>query len=139
VRWLTNQDKLERRLREHGEDAMRRDWNDAYKRGILFDPSRRHHYLAEVERIAADQRPERMRWLRENLGEREAEFRQGRAQEAAYLLRNPPVKHSMTRAQKLESKLHQAFLDRPYGPESDAMTFEQFKARHKRTKHTRAR
>ena len=95
------QDELYARLRSHGEDEARRRWREAEQSGAWFD-RRRHLVLAEFERMAAEARPERMRWIRENLGEREAEFRQGIAQEIKYLIRNgPPVRYDLS-AEQLE-------------------------------------
>jgi len=81
------QDELEAQLRSNGEDEMRRRWREAEAQGLLSG-SRRIHFITSVEKMAADDRPERQRFLRENMGEREAQFRQGIAQEARRLLRN---------------------------------------------------
>lgn len=78
------QDALDARLRSDGEDEMRRRWRAGER---ALEGEGRPYFIREVEKWADDDRPERQRWLRENLGDREAEFRQGIAQEARQLLR----------------------------------------------------
>jgi hypothetical protein len=79
-------DARDAQLRSQGEDEMRRRWREAEARGAL-EGEGRVHFLNEVQRWADDAKPDHMRTIRENLGEREAEFRQGIAQEASSFLR----------------------------------------------------
>lgn len=146
------QDELDARLRSYGEDEARRRWRASIESGAWYGPNR-HHVLADFEKMAAEQKPERMQWIREHMGEREAEFRQGLAQEIAYSLRKGlPQIHELSLAERRrfrlplspeekkerkESRLHQAWLDRPMTPEYNEMKFEEF--RRKQTKHGRTR
>ena len=83
----TKQEKLHARLRGDGEDEMRRRWRDAERRGVLDKDPNRVLFLHEVEKWATEARPARMKQIRERFGEREAEFRQGIADEAFAMLR----------------------------------------------------
>ncbi len=74
------------RLRANGEDEMNRRWRDAERRGVLARDPNRIFFLVDVEKTAMDTRPERIRKIEEMFGEREAEFRQGIAQQALHLL-----------------------------------------------------
>lgn len=83
----TKQDKLHSDLRSYGETEFRRRWSDAERRGILKKDPHRALFLADVQKTADEAKPARMKWIRENLGEREAQFRQGLADEASAYLR----------------------------------------------------
>jgi len=83
----TAEDKLFARLRGQGEDEMRRRWREAESKGILGRDPDRIFFLREVEKTAEGARPANIDRVRESMGEREAEFRQGLANEASSLLR----------------------------------------------------
>ena len=74
-------------LRGYGEDEMRRRWREAEAAGVLDRDPNRIFFLREVEEWAEYARPENMRRIRRDHGDREAEFRQGIADEAYSLLR----------------------------------------------------
>jgi len=83
----TAEDKLFAELRGQGEDEMRRRWREAEAKGVLKRDPHRALFLREVEKTAEAARPANIERIRESMGEREAEFRQGLANEASSLLR----------------------------------------------------
>lgn len=126
------QEELYSRLRSYGEDEGRRRWREAEERRAFFGPGR-HHLIEHFQKTMDDVKPERARWLRENLGEREAEFRLGVALEISKITdwgKRWPQDYTPSPEQMKEIKLHQAFLDRPVTPEYNAMKFEEFKKTH---------
>jgi hypothetical protein len=89
VKKKRTEDELFADLRAQGEDEMRRRWREAERRGVLRKNPHRAYFLKEVQTTADYAKPANMRRIRDQLGEREAEFRQGLAQEALRLLKNP--------------------------------------------------
>lgn len=83
----TAKDEVFARLRMQGEDEMRRRWREAEVKGILKRDPHRTLFLREVEKTAEGARPSNIDRVRKSMGEREAEFRQGLANEASSLLR----------------------------------------------------
>lgn len=74
-------------LYDDGRAEMRRLLNSAEGRRALHGPGR-PYFVRELERFARDIKPERVKWLRENLGEREAAFREGHGFEAWMTLKH---------------------------------------------------
>jgi len=99
--------KVAARLRSDGEQEMRRRLAEVEQSGAIYGPGR-HHVLAEFQRYADEAKPARMRVIRETLGDREAEFRQGIAQEAMRILRNPPVRYEQPTQEQLDEGRREA-------------------------------
>jgi hypothetical protein len=110
------QAKLDADLRGQGEDATQREWREAEAAGIL-DDDRRPHFLAEMQKVADWARPDAMRAIRESHGEREAEFRQGRAQRADHFLRHlsPPVYRPTAEQEARDKESAREWVDRQTG------------------------
>ena len=84
------QAEYDRDLRSEGEAVEIARFRAMEAAGDYRDQERRWAAIAELERVAAWQKPDQMRQIRAEYGDDAAERAQGRAQQAAYLLRNLP-------------------------------------------------